>query len=103
MVVRPLCVVCVGATGIRRRMEVISFVVTAGVAVPATLPHALLALFLIVNGEVVVAIPSNLKPSRRIARVVITGELDPEIQLSLLDEVHCFEHSTASESRLYPL
>jgi hypothetical protein len=88
MVVRPLCVVCVGATGIRRRMEVISFVVTAGVAVPATLPHALLALFLIVNSKVVVAIPPNLKSSRRIARVVITGEFDTEIQFPLLDEIH---------------
>jgi hypothetical protein len=62
-----------------------------------------LALFLIVNGEVVVAIPSNLKPSRHIAWVVITGEFDTEIQLSLLDEVHCFKHPTVSESRLHPL
>jgi hypothetical protein len=103
MVLGPLCVFCVVATGVRRRMEMISFVVTAGVAVPATLPHALLALFLIVNGEVVVAIPSNLKPSRRITWVVITGELDTEIQLSLLDKVYYFKHATASESRLHPL
>jgi hypothetical protein len=84
-------------------MKVISFVVIAGVTVPPTLPHALLALFLIVNGEVIVAIPSNLKPGRDITRVVITGEFDTEIQLPFLDEVHCFEHPTASESRLYPL
>jgi hypothetical protein len=102
MVLGPLCVFCVGTTCVRR-MEMISFVVTAGVAVPATLPHALLALFLIVNGEVVVAIPSNLKPSRHITRVVITGEFDTEIQLPFLDEVHCVKHPTASESRLYPL
>nr|WP_188788028.1 hypothetical protein [Halobellus salinus] len=103
MVLRPLCVFCVGATCVRRRMEVVSFVVTAGVAVPATLPYALLALFLIVNGEVVVAIPSNLEPSRHITRVVITGEFDTEIELPPFDEVHCFEHPTASESGLYPL
>nr|WP_179205355.1 hypothetical protein [Halobacterium hubeiense] len=69
-------------------MEVIACVVAAGVAVPATLPHALLALFLIVDGEIVVAIPPNLKSSRRIARVVIIGEFDTEIQLPLLDEGH---------------
>jgi hypothetical protein len=84
-------------------MKVISFVVTTGVTIPPTLPHALLALFLIVNGEVVVAIPSNLKPSRHITRVVTTGEFDTEIQRPFLDEVHCFKHPTASESRLHPL
>jgi hypothetical protein len=84
-------------------MKVISFVVTARVTIPPTLPHALLTLFLIVNGEVVVAIPSNLEPSRYITRVVITGEFNTEIQLSPLDEVHCFKHPTARESRLHPL
>jgi len=103
MVLGPLCVLCVGTTCVRRRMEMISFVVTAGVTVPSTLPHTLLVLFLIVNGEVVVAIPPNLKPSRHITRVVITGEFDTEVQLSLLDEVHYFKHPTASESRLHPL
>jgi len=84
-------------------MEVVSFVVTAGVAVPATLPHALVARFLIVDSEIVVAIPPNLKSSGRILRIVVYGKLDTEIQLPFLEEVHCFEHPTASESRLYPL
>jgi hypothetical protein len=88
MVLGPLCVFCVGATGVWRRMEVVPCIVTAGVAVPATLPHAFLALFLIVDSEIVVAIPPNLKSSRRIIRIVVLGEFDAEIQFPFLDEVH---------------
>ncbi|MUV60702.1 hypothetical protein GJ634_08130 [Halobacterium sp. CBA1126] len=64
MVCGPLCIFCAGATRVRRRMEVIACVVTAGVAIPATLPHALSAFLLIVDGKIVVAITTDLNPSQ---------------------------------------
>jgi hypothetical protein len=72
--------------------------VTAGVAVPATLPHAFLALFLIVDSEIVVAIPPNLKSSRYLTWIALIRQFDAEMQVSFFDDFCRFERPTSDES-----
>nr|WP_276179775.1 hypothetical protein [Halomicroarcula sp. DFY41] len=54
-------------------------------AIPPTLPDAVLALFLILEIEIIVAVPANLHPGSCLPWIVLTGEFSTETELPLLD------------------
>jgi len=61
MVPRPFSVLRVTPAGLGRRMKVIPRVVCVRVPIPPTLPDTILTSLLVMNVEVVVAIPANLE------------------------------------------
>ncbi|QLC35628.1 hypothetical protein EFA46_015305 (plasmid) [Halarchaeum sp. CBA1220] len=93
-----MSVLRIATAGGRRRVKVIHRVVGIRMSVPATFPRAIRVFLLIVNVEVVISIPTNLKPSRYLARIVLIRQFDAEIQVSLLDEFRVLEHLAPDES-----
>ncbi len=63
MIVRPVGVPGFSTASYRRRVKMIPRVVHVRMAIPPTLPRLLVALFLIVDVEIVVAVPPDLETS----------------------------------------
>ena len=63
MISRPLSVLRVTPAGLGRRMEMLPGVVPIRMSIPPTLPDTVLPLLLVMDVEVVVAIPANLETS----------------------------------------
>ena len=61
MVSRPFSVLRATPAGLGRRMKVIPRVVRVRMTIPPTLPDTILTSLLVMNVEVVVAIPANLE------------------------------------------
>jgi hypothetical protein len=99
MVRRPVSILRFAMASGRRRVKVLSGVVGIRMSIPATFPRAIRAFLLIVNVEVVISVPTNLKPSRYLARIVLIRQFDAEIQVSLLNEFRVLEHPAPDESR----
>lgn len=98
MVRRPVSILRIATAGGRRRVKVISGVVGIRMSVPAAFPYAIRAFLLIVDVEVVISVPTNLKPSGYLVRIVLIRQFDAKIQVSLLDEFRVLEHPAPDES-----
>lgn len=79
MVVGPLGGLRIDATGRRRRMEVIPRVVRVRMPIPPTFPHAVPPHLLVVDIEIIVAVPANLESGGCLVRVVVAGQPDTEV------------------------
>jgi len=100
MVRGPLVVDRIGSTRRRWRMEVVACVVGVRVPIPPALPDAVRTHFLIVHGEIVVAIPADLEPSVGFGRIILAGEVDAKVESGFHDDPCGLGQSKADESRL---
>jgi len=103
MIGGPLGVLGIGATGSWWWMEVWSRIVRVLMSIPTTLPGLVLSNLLIVNVEVVVCEPVNLKTRDGLTRVVVSRQFDVEVQFSVLDDLCGVSETTPCESRTYPI
>jgi hypothetical protein len=98
MVRGPVSVLRIETAGGRWWVEVLSGIVGVRMPIPPAFPRPIRVLFFILDVEIVIAIPPNLKPSRYLARIVLIRQFDAEIQVSLLDEFRVLEHPAPDES-----
>jgi hypothetical protein len=71
-------------------------------SIPATLPDAILVLLLIVNVEIVVAVPADLKTCCYSPRIILVSQRDAKMHSLFLDYLRRLAQTTPSKARAYP-
>jgi len=99
VIIWPLSVFRFDATGSRWWMKVCPFVMCIWVPIPSTFPRIVFVRLLIMNIEILVSVPADLKTRRHLSWIVVVGKINVEIEVVFSNNLRRLDHSTSRKPR----